>query len=196
MGKWLSVLKNIKNKELPNTQNPQNSKKCIFDDFEGSEYEQKQEKNNASHLCDDDQTHQIEERAAVLEYDGGYLRDEAERIAGIKTSTPMLTNVNIFNDAMSVTRLKNVETFNRPKQPQPYLETHYDGIAKPDDDETYLKALQLHGAMSYGMAMRVLGWGGTRAAKAEDRLRKSGRIAYGKHGRAVVVSSDTGGKEL
>lgn len=44
MGKWLSVLKNIKNKELPNTQNPQNSKKCIFDDFEGSEYEQKQEK--------------------------------------------------------------------------------------------------------------------------------------------------------
>lgn len=108
----------------------------------------------------------------------------------------MLTNVNIFNDAMSVTRLKNVETFNRPKQPQPYLETLYDGIAKPDDDETYLKALQLHGAMSYGMAMRVLGWGGTRAAKAEDRLRKSGRIAYGKHGRAVVVSSDASGKEL
>ncbi|WP_279090435.1 hypothetical protein [Bartonella apis] len=51
-------------------------------------------------------------------------------------------------------------------------------------------------AMSYGMAMRVLGWGGTRAAKAEDRLRKSGRIAYGKHGRAVVVNSDASGKEL
>ena len=108
----------------------------------------------------------------------------------------MLTNVNIFNVAISTTQLKNIDPLKGPKQPQPYLETLYDGKAKPDDDETYLKALQLHGAMSYGMAMRVLGWGGTRAAKAEDRLRKSGRIAYSKHGRAVLVSSDASGKEL
>jgi len=186
MGKWLSVLKNIKNKEIPNTQNPQNSEKCIFDDFEGSRYEQKQEKNNAVCLYDDELDRR-KEREAVLEYDGGYSRDEAERIAGVETSAPMLTNVNIFNDAMSATLLKNVETFNRPKQPQPYPEITYDMKSEQDDDETYLKALQLHGAMSYGMVMRVLGWGGTRAANAEDQLREAGRITFNALGRAEPV---------
>ena len=112
----------------------------------------------------------------------------------------MLTNVNIFNVAISATQLKNIDPLKGPKQPLPYLETLYDGKAKPDDDEPISKLfifmMPCYRNVSYGMAMRVLGWRGTRAAKAEDRLRKSGRIAYGKHGRAVVVSSDPGGKEL
>lgn len=201
MGKWLSALKKIKNGENPTPQNPQNYQKEGFDGFEGSEYEQKQKKNNGGYLYDDggdclhddEQRDQIEERAAILEHDGGYSRDEADRIA---MGNDLLSNVMVTDYKTNAPMLKNVEANKRPKQPQPYPEIIYDGKAKPDDDETYFAALQLHGAMSYGMAMRVLGWGGTRAANAEDRLRETGRIAYNKQGRAVVVDSDTSGKAV
>lgn len=201
MGKWLSALKKIKNGKNPNTQNPQNYQKGGFDGFEGSEYEQKQKKNNGGYLYDDggdclhddDQRDQIEEQAAILEYDGGYSRDEAERIA---MGNDLLSNVMVTDYKTSASMLKNVETIKRPKQSQPYPEIIFDSKAKPDDDETYFKALQLHGAMSYGMAMRVLKWGGTRAGQAEARLRETGRIAYNKQGRAVVVDNDTSGKAV
>lgn len=58
-----------------------------------------------------------------------------------------------------------------------------------DDPETYFEALRIHGPMSYGMAMRVLGWGATRAGQAEDSLRFAGRIAFNKQGRAVLIDS-------
>lgn len=61
-----------------------------------------------------------------------------------------------------------------------------DTKAKPDDPEIYAEALRIQGPMSYGMAMRALGWGGTRAGQAEDALRFAGRIVFNKQGRAVL----------
>lgn len=65
-----------------------------------------------------------------------------------------------------------------------------DTKAKPDDPEIYADSLRIHGPMSYGMAMRVLGWGGTRAGQAEDALRFAGRITFNKLGRAVLSDNE------
>lgn len=62
-----------------------------------------------------------------------------------------------------------------------------DPVARPDDADRYADALRLHGPMSYGMAMRVLCWGGTRAGQAETALRQAGRITFNKLGRAMLV---------
>lgn len=64
-----------------------------------------------------------------------------------------------------------------------------DPVARPEDADRYAEALRLHGPMSYGMAMRVLGWGGTRAGQAETALRAAGRITFNKLGRAVLVEA-------
>ena len=64
-----------------------------------------------------------------------------------------------------------------------------DGKIRPDDPERYLEALRLHGPMSYGMAMRVLQWGGTRAGQAEDALLEQGRIKFNERGWAYAVDS-------
>ncbi|MDM7850162.1 hypothetical protein [Pseudochrobactrum kiredjianiae] len=68
--------------------------------------------------------------------------------------------------------------------------------AKPDDPETYAEALRMHGAMSYGVAMRVLGWGGTRASQAEDALRLAGRIVFNSQGRAVLSDNENHQNEV
>ncbi|KAB0571092.1 hypothetical protein [Brucella pituitosa] len=71
--------------------------------------------------------------------------------------------------------------------PFPGREWTPDGKIRPDDPERYLDALRLHGPMSYGMAMRVLQWGGTRAGQAEDALLEQGRIKFNKRGWAYPV---------
>ncbi|MGR9312156.1 hypothetical protein ACU8MX_22395 [Rhizobium leguminosarum] len=55
------------------------------------------------------------------------------------------------------------------------------------DMDLYAEALRIHGPMSYGQAMGVLGWGGTRAGQAQSNLRKAGRIEFNKLGRAVLL---------
>lgn len=55
------------------------------------------------------------------------------------------------------------------------------------DPERYLEALKEYGPLSYGMAMRALGWGGTRAGQVQDELRRQGRIKFDKHGWAYPV---------
>ncbi|MCP8896369.1 hypothetical protein KYK29_15685 [Shinella daejeonensis] len=62
-----------------------------------------------------------------------------------------------------------------------------DPVARPNDADRYADTLRLHGPMTYGMAMRVLRWGGTRAAQAEASLQDAGRITFNKLGRAVLV---------
>lgn len=62
-----------------------------------------------------------------------------------------------------------------------------DPVARPDDADRYADALRLHGPMTYGMAMRVLRWGGTRAGQAEAALKAAGRITFNNLGRAVLV---------
>lgn len=73
--------------------------------------------------------------------------------------------------------------------PFPGREWTPDTKIRPDDPERYLDALRLHGPMSYGMAMRVLQWGGTRAGQAEDALWEQGRIKFNKRGWAYPVDS-------
>ena len=55
------------------------------------------------------------------------------------------------------------------------------------DVERYADVLRTHGPMSYGTAMDVLGWGATRAGKAEQALRHAGRIRFNGAGRAVLI---------
>lgn len=57
------------------------------------------------------------------------------------------------------------------------------------DPERYLEALKEYGPLSYGMAMRVLGWGGTRAGQVQDELHRKGRIKFDKRGWAYPVDS-------
>lgn len=66
-----------------------------------------------------------------------------------------------------------------------------DPVPQPGDPEAYAEALRAHGPMSYGMAMRVLGWGGTRAGQAETALRAAGRITLNNHGRAVLTGAQS-----
>ena len=58
------------------------------------------------------------------------------------------------------------------------------------DMERYAEALRAYGPMSYGQAMQVLGWGGTRAGQAESDLRAAGRIAFNQLGRAYLVDEE------
>lgn len=67
-----------------------------------------------------------------------------------------------------------------------------DTAAQRNDAEVYATAIRVHGPMSYGMAMRRLGWGGTRAGQAEAALKKAGRIAFNDNGRAYLVSNEGG----
>lgn len=62
----------------------------------------------------------------------------------------------------------------------------FDARAKPNDPEIYAEALRIHGPMSYGMAMRVLGWGGTRAGHAQDVLQRNGRVQLNNYGWAYL----------
>ena len=64
----------------------------------------------------------------------------------------------------------------------------FDTRATIEDPEIYAEALCIHGPMSYGMAMRVLGWGGTRAGQAEDALRLDGRVQLNTQGWACLSS--------
>ncbi|MGO1163507.1 hypothetical protein ACTOV4_16365 [Brucella sp. C7-11G] len=57
------------------------------------------------------------------------------------------------------------------------------------DPERYLEALKEYGPLSYGMAMRALGWGGTRAGQVQDELHRQGRIKFDRRGWAYPVDS-------
>lgn len=70
-----------------------------------------------------------------------------------------------------------------------------DPVARPDDADRYAEALRLHGPASYGMMMRILGWGGTRAGQAETALREASRIAFNDNGRAYLVPDKETGDE-
>ena len=87
--------------------------------------------------------------------------------------------------------------FSHPKQenerrrviPFPGREWKPDTKIRPDDPERYADALRVHGPASYGMMMRILGWGGTRSGQAEDALLKQGRIKFNERGWAYPVDS-------
>lgn len=73
--------------------------------------------------------------------------------------------------------------------PFPGREWKPDTKIRPDDPERYLDALRAQGSASYGMMMRILEWGGTRAGQAEDALLLQGRIKFNERGWAYPVDS-------
>lgn len=58
------------------------------------------------------------------------------------------------------------------------------GLSQPlPDVEAYAEALREIGPCGYGVVAVFLGWGATRAGRAETELRMSGRIVYDATGR-------------
>ena len=55
------------------------------------------------------------------------------------------------------------------------------------DAGAYLDRLRLHGPATYGAMAHALGWGATRAWRAEARLRAAGQAAINKSGKAVAI---------
>ena len=55
------------------------------------------------------------------------------------------------------------------------------------DAGAYLDRLHLHGPVTYGAMASAMGWGATRAWRAEARLRARGLVQMGELGRAVPV---------
>lgn len=86
--------------------------------------------------------------------------------------------------AFRVASVASVATPARPKS-QPAPPTRADGL--DPDAGAYLDRLRLHGPQTYGAMAAALGWGATRAWRAEAKLRAAGLVRMGKHGRAVPV---------
>ena len=57
------------------------------------------------------------------------------------------------------------------------------------DAGAYLDRLQLHGPATYGAMASAMGWGATRAWRAEAKLRALALISIGELGRAVLTES-------
>jgi hypothetical protein len=57
------------------------------------------------------------------------------------------------------------------------------------DAAAYEAALQDIGPCGYGAIARHLGWGATRAGRAESLLRQTGRIVYDRTGRGRLVET-------
>ncbi len=119
---------------------------------------------------------EFEERAAILECDAGLSREEAERQA----AGSALSNAFDISKRTAITAKGDL-----------HRDMKFAPVVQPSDPETYIEALRVHGPMTYGMAMRVLGWGGTRAGQAETALRAAGRITLSNHGRAVRTGAQS-----
>lgn len=88
------------------------------------------------------------------------------------------------NPAPRVAIVAIVATPPKPKsEPAP---VRADGLEA--DAGAFLDFLRLHGPQSYGAVARALGWGATRAWRAEAELRAAGRILYRCDGKSEMKS--------
>jgi len=176
MGRWLDALKKRENAPEANPQNPQNLSDRGFEGFETSCFTDLQKNSEAK-----ENAKTAPERA-----------DKTDN----NTETSILSVLSVpsegENENFSDDQRWAEESLKAKARiiPFPGREWSPDIEVKPDDPERYAEALRAHGPMSYGTAMRVLGWGGTRAGQAEDALRKQGRIAFDKFGRAVLKTEN------
>lgn len=60
-----------------------------------------------------------------------------------------------------------------------------------EDAAAYAGFLRLHGPQTYGAVAASLGWGASRAWRAEAELRARGRLAFGHAGRASLKEGET-----
>ena len=84
--------------------------------------------------------------------------------------------------ASRVASVASVATPPRPKL-QPAPPARADRL--DPDAGAYLDRLRLHGPATYGAMASTLGWGATRAWRAEAKLRAAGLVHMGELGRAV-----------
>lgn len=98
----------------------------------------------------------FEERTALREIDGGKDRADAERAAAAEVGQPL------------------EQLLSRPDEP-----------SDASDAEVLLALLRARGPTSYGAAATLLGWGATRAWRAEAELRAAGRVRLGALGEAI-----------
>ncbi|MCL8000230.1 hypothetical protein M8994_18530 [Brucella sp. 21LCYQ03] len=189
MGRWLEALKKHENAPDTNRQNRQNSASMGFEGFEGA---------NST----DFQENLVTKKIIVADADRADKTDNTSQmvVSSVLSDHPGSENENFSSDqrhALEGEKGKGPLLFSHPTQkserrriiPFPGREWTPDSKIRSDDPERYLDALRLHGPMSYGMAMRVLQWGGTRAGQAEDALLEQGRIKFNERGWAYPVDS-------
>ncbi len=120
----------------------------------------------------------FEERAAILEHEGGLPRQEAERLALAQTGI----EVDAGSTPAEPMRSSDVSSQAPCQAPEP---------ATPENDgKAMLALLAREGPMSYGVAARALGWGATRAWQAGARLKAVGRIRHDYLGRMVPFPAE------
>ena len=159
MGRWLSELKKLEN--APEA-TPQNSQNPLEDDPEG-------EKTQESALDGTPKTPKTPVR---------HREDAAE---------PKPYSGSEEGSALNVPEVSQRTTHSAPAPIDAGNVIRGPWERQPGDMDAYAAALRMHGPMSYGMAMGVLGWGGTRAGQAEQDLLAAGRIRFNAAGRAVLV---------
>ena len=172
MGRWLAALKNHENAETGHPQNLRNLSGEGFDGFEGIPF------GANANFCDP--------KPALL--------GKVSRVLRV----PILHDSENSSAAVEAAARAVVPDAGQHVEAHPVETNSIESVAAPEaetaicDEALYARALRLHGPQSYGMAMRVLGWGGTRAGRAEAALREAGHITFNKLGRAVLI--DAGGR--
>jgi len=91
--------------------------------------------------------------------------------------------------APRVAEVASVATPPRSKS-EPMPPARADGL--DPDAGAYLDRLRLDGPATYGAMASTLGWGATRAWRAEAKLRAAGLVRMGEQGRAVPVAAKNG----
>ncbi len=132
----------------------------------------------------------LKERAAILEHEGGFSRQEAERLASAQTG--------IEDDAGSTPAEPMRSSDASPQAPcqapcqapEPTLRPFAKPATPEDDARTLLAFLAREGPMSFGVAARTLGWGATRAWQAGAHLEAAGRIRHDHLGRMVPFPAE------
>jgi len=113
--------------------------------------------------------------------------DVRAKLAEIEGQPPATTATPATKQADPAPRVAEVASVATPPRPksQPAPPARADGL-EPDAG-AYLDRLRLHGPATYGAMASTLGWGATRAWRAEAKLRAAGLVVY-REGRAVPVA--------
>ena len=119
-------------------------------------------------------------RAALAEIRAGADMRSATPLAAIPAK-PAIPAANAPGLACGVAEIAGIAPPNARMQKRAPIAT------LEDDAATLTEALRVHGPMTQGVAARALGWGATRAWRAEAMLRAAGALSFDACGRAVAV---------
>lgn len=104
--------------------------------------------------------------------------DVRAKLAEIEGRTPATSATPATKQADPAPRVAEVASVATPPRPksQPAPPARADGL-EPDAG-AYLDRLRIHGPATYGAMAAALGWGATRAWRAEAKLRAAGLVVY------------------